>query len=74
MLTRVLPQFTEFYGSLGAQLPLPTRVLMGLSDQARQWSLPLLAVLILGGFAFATWLQASSNRERFDGWMGLPSS
>ncbi|HQZ15516.1 MAG TPA: type II secretion system F family protein [Vicinamibacteria bacterium] len=69
MLTRVLPQFTEFYGSLGAQLPLPTRVLMGLSDQARQWSLPILAVLVVGGFALATWLQASANRERFDGWI-----
>ncbi len=69
MLTRVLPQFTEFYGSLGAQLPLPTRVLMGVSDQARQWSLPLLAVLILGGFAVVTWLQAPQNRERFDGWI-----
>lgn len=32
MLTRVLPQFTEFYGSLGAQLPLLTRLLMGLSE------------------------------------------
>ena len=69
MLTRVLPQFTEFYGSLGAQLPLPTRVLMGLSDQARQWSLPLLALLAVSGFAFASWLQASPNRERFDGWI-----
>lgn len=68
MLTRVLPQFTEFYGSLGAQLPLPTRVLMGLSEQARQWSLPLLGLLIVSGFAFATWIQAASNRERFDGW------
>ena len=69
MLTRVLPQFTGFYGSLGAQLPLPTRVLMGISEQARQWSLPLLAVLALGGFAFASWLQVPSNREKFDGWI-----
>ena len=69
MLTRVLPQFTDFYGSLGAQLPLPTRVLMGISEQARQWSLPLLAVLALGGFAFASWLQVPSNREKFDGWI-----
>lgn len=69
MLTRVLPQFTGFYGSLGAQLPLPTRVLMGISEQARAWSLPLFAVLAVGGFAFATWLQSAPNRERFDGWI-----
>ncbi|MEO8500390.1 MAG: type II secretion system F family protein [Vicinamibacteria bacterium] len=69
MLTRVLPQFTGFYGSLGAQLPLPTRILMGISERAREWSLPLLALLALGGFAFATWLRVPANRERWDGWI-----
>lgn len=68
MLTRVLPQFTGFYGSLGAQLPLPTRVLMGISEQARQWSLPLLVALAVSAFVFARWLQIPANRERFDGW------
>ena len=69
MLTRVLPQFTGFYGSLGAQLPLPTRILLGLSDQARQWSLPLLVVFVAGAFGSAVWLQKTANRERFDGWV-----
>ncbi len=69
MLTRVLPQFTGFYGSLGAELPLPTRILLGVSDQVRQWSLPLLGALILFAFFFATWIQAPENRERFDGWV-----
>ncbi len=68
MLTRVLPQFTDFYGTLGAQLPLPTRILLGISDQVRQWSLPLFAALAAGLFGLVTWLQTSVNRERFDGW------
>ncbi len=68
MLTRVLPQFTGFYGSLGAQLPLPTRVLLAVSDEVRQWSLPLAVLVVIGGFAFVTWLQTPLNRERFDGW------
>ncbi len=69
MLTRVLPQFTGFYGGLGAQLPLPTRILLGLSDQVRLWSLPLLVVLAASAFALTTWLQTPTNRERFDGWI-----
>jgi type IV pilus assembly protein PilC len=69
MLTRVLPEFTGFYGTLGAELPLPTRVLIGLSEQARQWSLPLLVLLLFAGVGFTTWLRASKNRERFDGWI-----
>ena len=68
MLTQVLPQFVGFYGSLGAQLPLPTRILMGLSEQVRQWSLPLAALGAIGLFAMVTWLQTPLNRERFDGW------
>lgn len=69
MLTRVLPEFTGFYASLDAELPLPTRILLGISEQARQWSVPLLVALVVGGFFFATWLQASTNREKFDGWI-----
>lgn len=69
MLTRVLPQFTGFYASLGAQLPLPTRVLLALSEQVRLWSLPLLAALALAAFGLATWVQNPRNRERFDGWL-----
>lgn len=68
MLTRVLPEFTGFYGSLGAELPLPTRVLMGLSETARQWSVPLILALVVMGFGLAAWLRAPANRERFDGW------
>lgn len=68
MLTRVLPEFTGFYGSLGAELPLPTRLLMGLSGQVRQWSLPLILALVGAGFGLAAWLRTPANRERFDGW------
>ena len=42
---------------------------MGLSEQARQWSLPVLVILIAAGFVSATWLRAPLNRERFDGWI-----
>jgi type IV pilus assembly protein PilC len=68
MLTRVLPQFTGFYGSLGAELPLPTRILLGVSEQVREWSLPIFAILIVAAFGLMTWMQAAANRERFDGW------
>ena len=69
MLTQVLPEFVGFYGSFGSELPLPTRILLGLSEQARQWSLPLVAVIVVAGFSLAAWLQAPANRQRFDGWI-----
>jgi type IV pilus assembly protein PilC len=69
MLTRVLPQFTGFYGSLGADLPVPTQVLLGVSDFVRRWSLVILAILIGSVVGLTAWLQSPTNRERFDGWI-----
>lgn len=68
MLTRVLPQFTGFYAGLGAELPLPTRILLGVSDRVRQGSVPILVLLVAFGFGLTAWLRVAANRERFDGW------
>lgn len=32
LMAFVIPQFTELFGQMGAQLPLPTRILIGMSD------------------------------------------
>ena len=69
MLTRVLPQFTGFYAGLGAQLPLPTRILLSLSETVQAWSLPIGGIAIVAVGAGLTWLQNPANRERFDGWI-----
>ena len=69
MLTRVLPQFTGFYENLGAELPLPTRILLGASELARQWSLLLFIVIGAAILGMSVWLQAPANRARFDGWI-----
>ncbi|MEO5761379.1 MAG: type II secretion system F family protein [Vicinamibacteria bacterium] len=69
MLTRVLPQFTDFYGTLGAQLPLPTRILLTLSNQTREWSLPIFVMTLVASAAMFSWLQKDANRTRFDGWI-----
>jgi type IV pilus assembly protein PilC len=69
MLTQVLPQFIGFYGSFGSELPLPTRILLGISDLFRQWSLPLIVVAIAAAFVALTWLRSAANRQRFDGWI-----
>ncbi len=69
MLTQVLPQFSSFYSTFGAELPLPTRILLALSEIVRTWSLPFFAAVLAGGAGMLSWLQAAPNRERFDGWI-----
>ncbi len=44
----VLPKFTGLYRSLGAQLPLPTRILIGFTDFMTSYWLVVLGVIALG--------------------------
>ncbi|HRW37571.1 MAG TPA: type II secretion system F family protein [Aquihabitans sp.] len=37
MVAYVLPKFVEFFGELDAELPLPTRMLLGFSDVTQSW-------------------------------------
>lgn len=58
LVTYVLPRFRTFFRSLDAKLPLPTRMLLAVSDFfTNYWYIPLaiIAVFIL----FGMWLQAT---------------
>lgn len=65
----VVPKFLSFYSHFGAQLPLPTRVLLGLAGfiQAYWWAFPVLG--ISGWIAWRRWMKTESGRLRRDGWM-----
>ena len=55
MVTYIVPKITQIFASKGTLLPLPTRILMGLSDfMVHSWYLVLigLVILILGFSAF----------------------
>ncbi len=70
MMVFVLPAFANLYQGMGAQLPWPTRLVMGLSDvfRAYGWLLALLP-------AAAVWLlkrqyrRSDAFRLRADGWL-----
>jgi general secretion pathway protein F len=66
LLTVVLPQFTELFESAEAELPLLTRVIIGVGDVVQQtWWIMLLALT-----AFLLWfrraLKTSTTRARID--------
>ncbi len=42
----VLPKFKGFYQSLGAHLPLPTRILLGFTDFVGHWWFAIIATLV----------------------------
>jgi type IV pilus assembly protein PilC len=60
MMAFVIPTFAKMFAGLGADLPLPTKIVIWMSDFTRQYLLFILAGLI--GFVFA--LRACYRTER----------
>jgi type II secretory pathway component PulF len=65
----VFPRFASLFRNLGAQLPLPTRVLIGVSDFCGRygWGLVALAAAAVAGAIF--WYRTDAGRRRVDGWI-----
>ena len=69
IVLRVVPQFTAFYEQFGKELPMSTRMIMAVSEVARTYLWLLILAVIGGAVALWGWLQAPSQRERFDRWI-----
>jgi type IV pilus assembly protein PilC len=66
IVLKVVPAFSDFYSSFGAQLPLVTRIIVGVSDFNRGQFLYLLVGLAVAGLAIVSWLQQKGQKARFD--------
>ncbi len=61
LVVYVIPQFKGFYEGLGAELPLPTQILLGLAT-AVSGNLPWIGLVLAGaGVAFWSWLQRDTS-------------
>ena len=67
-LVWIIPQFQKVFESMGAALPLPTRILIGMSDFMVHygWSLGIGAVLLF--LWFRKWKTTPAGMLRIDGW------
>ena len=66
MLVFVVPMFEGMYADLGGTLPLPTRVLLGVSRfTVSNWYI-LLGVAAAGIFGFRRWVTTDQGRLAFD--------
>jgi type IV pilus assembly protein PilC len=66
MLLFVVPQFQTIYTSLGSQLPLPTRILLGMSNTVRaDWWL-VIAVAAGATFGFRRFKKTPQGRLQID--------
>ncbi len=63
MVTYIVPKITQIFASQGTLLPLPTRILMGLSDfMVNSWYLVLIGLIILI-FGFSAFLRSEFGKK-----------
>ena len=67
-LVWIVPQFQKVFASLGAALPLPTRMLLGLSEFVVDYGWLLLAGAVAFAVWFVRWKKTPAGRLRVDRW------
>lgn len=73
MMTVVVPVFKKLFKSLGGQLPLPTRIVISISNVLLSWELLLvIVVVVLGVIGFRRWIATESGRLRWDSFKMKP--
>ncbi len=67
LIFKVIPTFKEIFAALGGALPLPTRVLIGISDALRRKeSILLMVVLIFGGsYLFKKFISTPKGKKKY---------
>ena len=66
MLLKVIPTFKGIFDMLGGALPLPTRILIGISDGLRSMFLYVAGVFIMIVFIFRRYVKTPRGKASFD--------
>ncbi len=66
LVTYVIPRFATFYVQFAAELPLPTRVVVGTASWMNHNAPVLLAVLVVVALAVRRWAASEGGRLRID--------
>jgi type IV pilus assembly protein PilC len=66
LMWKVVPVFTQLFLGLGAELPLPTRIVIGLSDFVQKWIILIFIAIGALGFGIRTWYATPGGRYMID--------
>ena len=66
IVLKVVPQFSDFYASFGAELPLLTRIIVSVSDFVRAQFLLLVLVVFIAVVTFLGWIRQPGQKAKFD--------
>jgi len=66
LLLKVVPIFKEIFTSLGGKLPLPTLILIEVSNVLSRYFLPFVGLLVALGFLFKKYINTDRGRYNLD--------
>jgi type IV pilus assembly protein PilC len=66
MILFVIPRMTDLYDQFGAELPLPTRILLGISSFILTFWPIIVVAIIIGIFAFNRWKKTPAGQRKLD--------
>ena len=66
MLLFVIPMFQNIYKSLGGQLPVPTQILIDVSNVVRKLWFIVFGAMAAGAYLFRRWINSEEGRKRWD--------
>jgi type IV pilus assembly protein PilC len=67
MMILVVPTFKHLFSTLKGTLPLPTRIVIGISNVLASWRLIVVIIVVaLATFLFRKWIQTDQGREIWD--------
>ncbi len=66
LLLKVVPTFKGIFDTLGGELPVPTKILIGVSELLRKSFLGIVGGVVLLGIIFQRYLKTQKGKYRFD--------
>ena len=69
LMWKVVPVFTQLFLGLGAELPLPTRIVIGISNFVQNWIILLFIGIGAAVFGIITWYRTPSGRYLIDSFL-----
>ncbi|MDP2940177.1 MAG: type II secretion system F family protein [Candidatus Omnitrophota bacterium] len=66
LLVKVVPTFSNIFEMLGGQLPMPTKILIFVSNLVRKWLIYVVGVLFVTSIIFNRYLRSETGRLSFD--------
>ncbi len=66
LLLKVIPTFEEIFNTLGGTLPMPTQILINISNVVRHYFVHSLVIMALAGFVVGKLVQTPKGHVKFD--------